>query len=68
MGRLDEAIAAYRRSIELRPDHCNGYIGLGLALDAQGKLDEAIAANRKAIELEPDNAVAHCNLGGSLWK
>ena len=65
-SKLDEAIAAYREAIRLKPEFAKAYSALVLALKAQGKLDEAIAAYREAIRLEPDNAVAHLNLGGIL--
>jgi tetratricopeptide (TPR) repeat protein len=62
-GRLDEAVAAYRRAIELRPDYATAHYNLGLTLGKQGRPDEAAAAHRRAIELRPDFAWAHCDLG-----
>ncbi len=64
--KLDEAIAAYRKAIELDPKYANAHINLGNALRNQGKLDEAIACFRKAIELDPKSAIAHNNLGLAL--
>ena len=65
-GKLDEASAAYREAIRLKPDDAEGHYGLGNALKGQGKLDEAIAEYREAIRLKPDHAEAHCNLGSAL--
>ena len=53
-GRLEEAIAAYRRAIELNPDHAEAHNNLGNVLGEQGRLDEAIAAYHRAIALKPD--------------
>src|SRR5262249_43354542 len=52
-GKLDEAIAGYRKAIELDPKSSWAYSNLGAALRDQKKLDEAMAAYRKAIELDP---------------
>ena len=65
-GKLDDAIACYRRVIELDPKLAAAHNNLGIALKHQGKLDEAIACYHKAIELDPKLAVAHYNLGGIL--
>ena len=65
-GRLDEAIAAFRQAIRLKPDLAEAHSGLGDALAAQGKLDEAISACRQAIRAKPDLAAAHSSLGNTL--
>jgi tetratricopeptide (TPR) repeat protein len=65
-GKISEAIGAYRKAIELRPDYAQAHNGLGTALRSQGKLVEAIAAYRKALELVPDYAEAHKNLAVTL--
>ena len=62
-GKLDEAVACYRRALELRPDYAEAHNNLGVAFKDQGKLDEAVACWRRALELEPDYAEAHGNLG-----
>ena len=67
-GQLDEAIAACRRAIELKPDHADAHYSLGVFLGRTGRPDEAVAAYRKAIALEPDHAESHCNLGIALRK
>jgi superkiller protein 3 len=66
LGRHDEAIAVYRRAIELDPKYVRAYISLGNTLKTQGKLDEAIACFRKAIELKPDFDSVHNFLGSAL--
>ena len=65
-GKLDEAVACYRRALELKPDHAEAHNNLGNALKDQGKLDEAVACYRQALELKPDYAEAHSNLGNAL--
>ena len=65
-AQLDEACAAYREAIRLKPEFAEGHYGLGNALIRQGKLDEAIAAYREAIRLKPDYAEGHYGLGNAL--
>ncbi len=62
-GKLDEAVASYRRALELKPDFAEAHYNLANALSDQGKLEEALAGYRRALELKPDYAAAHCNLG-----
>src|SRR5262245_37279973 len=58
-GRLDEAIACYRKAIEIAPKDARAHHNLAAALAGKGQLDEAIASYRKAIELNPKSAAAH---------
>src|SRR5215472_12944629 len=61
-GKLEEAIAAYRQAIRIKPDFAEAYSNLGNSLSDQGKIDEAIAAYRQAIRIRPDFPEAHSNL------
>ena len=62
-GQVDEAIACYKKAIELDPKFAMAHDNLGTALKDKGQLDEAIACYKKAIELDPKFAMAHNNLG-----
>jgi len=47
-GRLDDAIDAFRRALELYPDHAQTHLGMALALDASGSHADADAARARA--------------------
>ena len=66
IGKLDEAIEAYKKSISLKPDFALAHYNLGSTLQELGRLDEAEASFTKAIALKPNHAEAHYNLGNML--
>jgi tetratricopeptide (TPR) repeat protein len=65
-GKLAEAVACFRRAIELDPKDAQAHTNLGNALYQQGKVDEAVACFRRALLLNPKLPEAHCNLGLAL--
>ncbi|MEL7036725.1 MAG: tetratricopeptide repeat protein [Cyanobacteria bacterium J06592_8] len=65
-GKLEEAIASYKKAIEINPECADAYNSLGLALRQQGQLEEAIASYKKAIEINPKYTYAYNNLGLAL--
>ncbi|MGO8697772.1 MAG: tetratricopeptide repeat protein [Limisphaerales bacterium] len=62
-GETDQAIAQYRKALEIKPDYERPYYNLGLALFRKGELDAAVAQYRKALEIKPDFVMARSNLG-----
>lgn len=65
-GRLEEAIAHYRRSLEQDPLSAAAYNGLGSTLYAADRLAEAEQAYRTSLELAPQRAVTRANLSLTL--
>ncbi len=66
--KLDEALTAYRKAIELNPQNPYAFNGLGNTLASQeNRLDEAIAAYRKAIQIDPKFGFAYTGLGNILY-
>jgi Flp pilus assembly protein TadD len=61
-GRIGEAVAGYRRALELDPKLAIAWNGLAMTLERAGDLDGAIEAARRLIELEPDEALGHTSL------
>ncbi len=65
-GLFEEAVACYRRTLELRPDFADVHNNLGVIMAGQGRLREATACWRRAVELKPDFAEAYNALGAAL--
>ena len=59
----DEAVAAYRRALELDPEHPDAHLNLGRLLHEEGRLAEAEAHYRAAAASDVEGARAHYNLG-----
>lgn len=58
IGELDEAIALYRRCVEIDPQFFDGWHALGMALLKAGHVKEAIGAGLMATTLEPNDLLA----------
>ncbi|MCG6899786.1 MAG: tetratricopeptide repeat protein [Gammaproteobacteria bacterium] len=67
-GKFHEAVQAFNRAIELKPDYADAYSNRGNALCDLGQLQEAVASYEKAIQLLPDYADAYSNRGNALYK
>lgn len=64
--RLDEALKAAKRAIELDDQDANSYFTIGRVYLARREYDQAIDALEYALELNPCLAVTYCGLGDSL--
>jgi tetratricopeptide (TPR) repeat protein len=62
-GELDAAVRAYRRALEVTPDHPRLLLNLANAEREAGRLTEAIAAYRRSLAVEPAQSLAYVNLG-----
>jgi tetratricopeptide (TPR) repeat protein len=65
-GRHEEALALYRRVLQLNPAEYLAHLNIGETLLHLGQRQEAIASIRRAVELKPNLAVTHCVLGHAL--
>jgi tetratricopeptide (TPR) repeat protein len=54
-GRVNDAVANYSRSVELRPTE-QGYLRLGRALEQVGRGQDAVAAYQEALKIAPDSS------------
>lgn len=55
VGRTDDAIAAYRRSLDLDPSQAPVWSMLAALYERQGEKETAIRAYRQALHLRPDS-------------
>lgn len=54
-GRTDDAIAATRRAVDLRPQDVDGHVALIQLLTQSARLDELLAARRRLVAAAPRN-------------
>jgi tetratricopeptide (TPR) repeat protein len=62
LGELDEAVALYRRCVEMDPDCFDAWHALGMGLMKIGELREAIGCGLKAVTLRPNDLLAWTSL------
>jgi len=66
MGRNDEAMEQYQKSLEIVPNFAEAHWNLGNIFTNEGRIDESIIHFKKALDVQPDYAAAHNNLGNAL--
>lgn len=66
LGRLDEAMSAYRAALALRPDYLNANNNLGHALVQLGRAAEAVPPLRAALAANPSHLEVRNNLANAL--
>jgi len=62
LGELDEAVALYRRCVQIDPDFFDGWHALGMALLKTDAVKEAIGCGLKAVSLRPNDLLAWTGL------
>ncbi|MEO0101381.1 MAG: tetratricopeptide repeat protein [candidate division WOR-3 bacterium] len=62
-GKLDEAIAEFKKAVELKPNDAEGYARLANVLLEKGRIKEAIQEYEKANRLKPLDPIIKNNLG-----
>jgi superkiller protein 3 len=65
-GQTTEAIASYRKAVELDPKNTSAQVGLAYSLVAANKATEAKAVALKATELDKNSGAAYAALGYAI--
>ena len=65
-GMMPEALAQYRRALQLNPAAVKTYSNMGVALGRAGRLAEAAELLEAAVRIAPHFAEGHNNLGVAL--
>jgi tetratricopeptide (TPR) repeat protein len=69
LGRLDEAMQAFQKAIDLsRGKHAWAEFGVGYVLYLEGKAEEAVTIIRKGLELDGSSADGYLVLGMALLR
>ncbi|HST50525.1 MAG TPA: carboxypeptidase regulatory-like domain-containing protein [Pyrinomonadaceae bacterium] len=63
LQRYDEALSAYRRAGELKPDRAEPYVGIGVTLVSEKRYDEGIKMLRGVVEVDKDLPAPYLSLG-----
>ena len=63
MGRVEEAIASYRRALQYQPEFVEARANLGYLLEQSGRMEEAAECYRRTLAQAPDEWVALNRLG-----
>jgi tetratricopeptide (TPR) repeat protein len=60
--KLDDAVAAYKRSLAEDPDYADALHALAMTYAHQEKLDEAIEIGKRLIAVAPEDELAYTSL------
>jgi len=66
LERYEDALEAYEKAIEIKPDYLSALNNKGTALRNLGKNEDALEAYEKAIDIKPDFFNAWINKGNTL--
>src|SRR6201999_2994486 len=63
LERLDDALAACNKAVQVAPNYNPGYSTRGAVLFKRGDIGGALRDNAKAIQLSPERSAAYVNRG-----
>ncbi|MGH7830771.1 MAG: tetratricopeptide repeat protein [Candidatus Binatia bacterium] len=60
--KIEDAVAAYRKSLEEDPNYADALHALAMAYAHQDRLDEAIEVGKRLVAAAPEDELAHTSL------
>ena len=66
-GKHQEAIAAYKKAIAIKPDFALAYYNAGVIYGRHEQFRYAVAAFKKCVAIDPDFALAHFKMGFTYY-
>jgi tetratricopeptide (TPR) repeat protein len=67
-GKLEKALAYYKRAIQINPRYAPAFNNLGVVYAKKGLYDKALMNYKKAQSLDPEYTAVHMNLGIAFVK
>ena len=67
-GKIEEAVATYRKAIAVDFGYEDAYCNLGIVYGINGEADEAVRSYEGAIKINPKNAKAYNNLSAIYFQ
>ncbi len=68
LGKYEDAINSFNKSLALCPENSIAWNNKGMVLAKSGKIDEAIICYDKALDIDPEDCVFLNNKGNALYK
>ena len=66
LGKLDEAIGAYKKALSIEPKNFDVYLNLGIVFTLQGKLKDAVETFNIALSVNPNSSNVYFCKGNAL--
>jgi tetratricopeptide (TPR) repeat protein len=66
LGRLEEAVHAYQKALQLKPDYADARYNMGNSLGLLGRHGDALECYNQALPLKPDDPYIYYNIAVAM--
>jgi tetratricopeptide (TPR) repeat protein len=67
-GRVDDALASYRKAVQIQPNYVAALVNIGAVLASRKQFPDAIPYFERAVRADPASVDCHDNLGHALME